>query len=283
MANKSASEIIKTSGYITEVITESYTELLGREVEVEIFLPPGYETTEAKYPLLLLNDGQDNKSVKIKETVERLTANRTIEPIIVAGVKAADRVEEYGIASKKDYLGRGSRAKAYSKFITKELVPHLVHAYPLHDDGHVIAGYSMGGLSAVDIAWNHPEMFSKVGAFSGSFWWRKKSTKSKSYSDYRDRILHRLIRKGKYKEGLKFWFQTGTLDEMGDRNDNGVIDSIDDTLDLITELSKKGYRPYHDIHYYEMEEGKHNTETWALAMPEFLKWAFGAGSSSLTH
>jgi enterochelin esterase-like enzyme len=133
----------------------------------------------------------------------------------------------------------------------------------------------MGGLSAMDIAWNHPEMFRKVGVFSGSLWWRKRDAHSLFYSDHRDRIMHQRIRNGKMKHGLHFWFQTGTEDEASDRNNNGVIDSIDDTLDLIAELTKKGYRPFKDIHYLEMVGGRHDTATWAKAMPEFLKWAFG--------
>ena len=86
--------------------------------------------------------------------------------------------------------------------------------------------------------------------------------------------MHQLIRNGKLKPGLKFWFQAGTKDEQSDRNKNGVIDSIDDTLDLIAELTKKGYRPFHDIQYLEMKDGQHNTATWAEAMPHFLKWTF---------
>ena len=81
--------------------------------------------------------------------------------------------------------------------------------------------------------------------------------------------------KGKYIPDLKFWFQAGTNDEKSDRNGNGVIDSIDDTLDLIVELTKKGYRPFHDIDYVETQEGEHNHNTWKKVMPEFLKWAFG--------
>jgi enterochelin esterase-like enzyme len=87
--------------------------------------------------------------------------------------------------------------------------------------------------------------------------------------------MHSVIRGGRYKKGLRFWFQTGTLDEKADRNKNGVIDSIDDTLDLIVELAKKGYRPFHDIQYLEIEGGEHNLKTWKEAMPDFLKWAFG--------
>jgi len=39
------------------------------------------------------------------------------------------------------------------------------------------------------------------------------------------------------------------------------------------ELSRKGYRPFHDIQYLEIKDGRHNQETWAQAMPNFLTWA----------
>ncbi len=262
--------------YTAEKLSGIYTKLLDREVEVELFLPPGAHSSEKKYSLLLLNDGQDNASVRVKETVERLTAEGLINEIIVAGVRAGDRMQEYGVASKPDYLKRGLNAKAYTKYIVSELIPYLLYKYPVDPSPsqHAIAGYSMGGLSAMDIAWNHPEVFNKVGVFSGAMWWRKRDSKSRFYSDNRDRIMHLQIRNGKLKPGLKFWFQTGTQDERSDRNKNGVIDSIDDTLDLIVELTKKGYRPFHDIQYLELKDGKHSPETWADAMPHFLKWAF---------
>jgi enterochelin esterase-like enzyme len=254
----------------------AYSDLLSREVAVNLLLPPGFSDAKKKYPLLLLNDGQDMEKLSMKATVEKLVGGLTIEPIIVAGVVAGDRLQEYGVTSQHDYLKRGKLVKAYSRYIITELVPYLLYKYPIDESAqhHVIAGCSMGGLSAIDLAWNYPSTFQKVGVFSGSFWWRKRDSNSRFYSDQRDRLMHRQVRNGKKKEGLKFWFQTGRLDEQNDRNNNGIIDSIDDTLDLIAELTKKGYRPFHDIQYYEMSEGRHSIETWAEAMPEFLKWAF---------
>ena len=64
------------------------------------------------------------------------------------------------------------------------------------------------------------------------------------------------------------------MDETKDRNQNGIIDSIEDTLDLIKELVAKGYDPAKDIYYTEMKEGRHDIATWAKAMPEFLKWGW---------
>lgn len=261
--------------YHAEKLTGIYTKILQRNVEVEILTPPELDKSR-KYPLLLLNDGQDSDAVKVKATVEHLVAEKAIPEIIVVGITAGDRMQEYGVAYRHDYHGRGKSAKAYSEYVTKELVPYLAYRYPVSaaPSERVFAGYSLGGLSAMDIAWNHPDQFGKVGVFSGSFWWRKRDASSFFYSDYRDRLMHLQVRRGRLKPGLKFWFQTGTLDENSDRNKNGVIDSIDDTLDLISELTRKGYRPFHDIQYLEIKNGRHNQETWALAMPEFLRWAF---------
>jgi enterochelin esterase-like enzyme len=266
-----------THHYHLEKLTDIHSKLLERDTVVDILLPFQYKKSEKTYPLLVLNDGQDSEAIGLKAMLEKLTHNKDIEDVIVVAVHAGDRMQEYGVAKKPDFKKRGARAKNYSKFIMTELIPYLEYQYALTKDPQqrAIAGFSLGGLSALDIAWHHGDYFKKVGAFSGSFWWRKRDSKSRFYSDQHDRIMHQQIRRGKYKPGLKFWFQTSLKDENSDRNKNGVIDSIDDTLDLIVELAKKGYRPFHDIHYMELKDGEHNLKTWGEAMPHFLKWAFG--------
>ena len=78
--------------------------------------------------------------------------------------------------------------------------------------------------------------------------------------------------------GQRYWLQAGTLDEDEDRNHNGVIDAIDDTLDLIRELKRKGTHDV-DVHYLEVEGGRHDTQTWGQVMPDFLRWALIRGNS----
>jgi enterochelin esterase-like enzyme len=262
--------------YHLEKLTDIHSKLLGRDTVVDIFLPFQYEKSNKQFPLLILNDGQDGETIQLKAILETLTHKKEIAELIVVAVYAGDRMHEYGVSSQKDFKGRGSKAKNYSRFIITELLPYLHYRYPISKSVQetAIAGFSLGGLSALDIAWNHPDCFGKTGAFSGSFWWRKRDAKSRLYSEYRDRIMHQVIRRGRFKPGLKFWFQTGQKDELSDRNNNGVIDSIDDTLDLIVELTKKGYRPFHDIQYIELKDGEHNLQTWATVFPDFLRWAF---------
>jgi enterochelin esterase-like enzyme len=262
--------------YHLEKLTDIHSKLLARDTVVDILLPSDYAKTDSLYPLLILNDGQDSERIGLKKTVEQLVHRHEIEDIIIVAVHAGDRMQEYGVAARSDFKKRGGKAKDYTRFIITELIPYLEYRYPVSKQAaqRAIAGFSLGGLSALDIAW-HNEYFGKIGAFSGSFWWRKRDSSSRFYSEHYDRIMHQQIRKGKYRPGLKFWFQTGLLDEQSDRNKNGVIDSIDDTLDLIVELTKKGYRPFHDIQYLELPDGAHDLPTWGRTLPTFLKWAFG--------
>jgi enterochelin esterase family protein len=250
------------------------SELLKREVTCTILLPEDNNLVEP-LNLLLLNDGQEIENLQLKETLENLYSNNRLKPLLIVAIHAGeDRIQEYGIAGNPDFKKRGSKADIYTEFIKTELLPYIAeHTGITHFETTAFAGFSLGGLSALDSAWNNPQLFDRVGVFSGSLWWRSKDL-GKGYTDD-DRIMHKVVRNAVSKPDLKFWLQTGTNDETSDRNKNGIIDSIDDTIDFIKELEKKGYNRTADIQYLEMVGGTHNAETWAKAMPKFLCWSFG--------
>jgi predicted alpha/beta superfamily hydrolase len=131
---------------------------------------------------------------------------------------------EYGTASILDYKGRGAKAKAHQDFVLQELLPYINSIWKGAFKEKGYAGFSLGGLSAIDAVWHYPGEFSKAGVFSGSLWWRLRDIKD-GYNEQTDRIIHKLIREGEYKPGLKFYFTTGSHDEKMDRNNNGIIDS----------------------------------------------------------
>lgn len=252
---------------------------LKREVQFEIILPPNYKKS-ASYPLVIFNDGQDFQVLNMGLTLENLYRDSSIPPCIVAGIHCDhNRMQEYGVSHRPDYKNRGSNALEYSRFVVEEFIPFMRSNYAVSVDKSdtFIAGFSLGGLSAFDIAWKYPELFHKVGVFSGSFWWRSKPLNVKDPDA--DRIVHDMVSVHDRKENLRFWFQTGTLDEKEDRNRNGVIDSIDDTLDLMECLRRKGFED-HELEYLEIEGGEHNHETWAKAMSNFFRWAFNNHSSN---
>jgi len=250
---------------------------LERDVLIDIYLPQ--VSSDSKHvSLLIINDGQDLPKFHFDQMLAELYEQKEIEPVLCVGIHcSADRKMEYGTANMLDYKGRGAKARLHQQFVLNELIPYIIENFGDNFKEKAYAGFSLGGLSAIDTVWHYPEYFSKAAVFSGSLWWRSKDL-LQGYKEDTDRIIHKLIREGDHKPGLKFYFTTGSLDEKMDRNNNGIIDSIDDTLGLIEELEKKGYGNSNDIRYINYEDGKHDVKTWGKAMPAFLKWGWGISS-----
>ena len=260
---------------------------LQREVKVDFYLPMNIPDP-SQMSLLLINDGQDMEKAGLQKTLEQLYTDGNLKPLLCVGIHAGEeRRMEYAVASKTDYKGRGAKAGLYTSFVIEELIPYIKETYRVSSfKEKAFAGFSLGGLSALDIVWNYADEFSKVGVFSGSFWWRSVDQSDKDYDDDKHRIMQQQIRNGEYRPGLKFFFQCGNMDETKDRNQNGIIDSIDDTLDVIKELEAKGYENARlndsfgqgkDIYYLELKDGRHDIETWGRALPVFLKWGWSKG------
>jgi enterochelin esterase-like enzyme len=249
-------------------INSSY---LKREVAVTYIYP---KDGNKPLKLLLFNDGQDFEALKLEKTYSKLLETRMISPALIVGIHANEkRIREYGIVGRPDYLGRGDLAGDYENFVLNELMPEIKSRFEgkLKDEPAIFSGFSLGGLSAFHIVWRNPTVFSKNGVFSGSFWWRSKAFNPTDPDG--NRILLDEISKNPAPKNIQFWIQAGTKDEKDDRNNNGIIDAVDDSLDLIQKLSEKGYRAYHDVLFTLTENGEHNPSTWAREMPKFLEWA----------
>lgn len=252
---------------------EIFSEYLDRDVKIDFFIPPGISESAEKPSLLIINDGQDLEKMEFDLILGELLDE--IKPLICAGIHcSADRKMEYGIIDHPDFLGRGAKANNYASFVLEEFLP-LTEKYS-HEgySSKSFAGFSLGGLSAMDLTWKYPGEFCRAGVFSGSFWWRSVDQDDPKYDDNKHRIMQQVIRKGNYQPDLDFFFQCGNMDETRDRNKNGIIDSVDDTLDIIKELISKGYTN-DDIFYMEMPDGRHDVMTWGKAFPYFLKWGWG--------
>ena len=253
-----------------------FSKHLERKVSFRLVAPPDYKDAQKRFPVMLMNDGQDYSAMQLEKTLVTAYSEAQITPFIYIGIECnEDRLYEYGTASSADFKGRGSKAQKYTRFIIEEFIPFLKDEFKVSLEGKdwVYCGMSLGGLSAFDIAFNHPTYFGKIGVFSGSFWWRKKAYVLKDMKD-RSRIILDVIKNTDYAPNLKFWFQCGTEDELADRNKNGIIDAIDDTQDVIKELKLKGYSASEAITYVEIKGGKHDLPTWGKVFPQFISWAF---------
>ncbi len=251
---------------------------LHNQRALTVFLPPAYDeraNAERYYKVLYVNDGQDMPAVKMADTLATLIARQEIEPLIVVALHATrDRLHEYGTAGIPNARGLGKQARKYSFFVLDEVLPYINRRYrtltgPINT---AIMGFSLGGLMAFDLAWNHPDVFGAVGVFSGSFWWR--TDEADTHAKQESRIMHRRVRDTERPGFVRMWFEAGTRDEKADRDNNGVIDAIQDTTELMDELERKGYRRGIEMVYTQVEGGEHNQATWGFSLPYFLRWTF---------
>ena len=251
------------------------SKLLGRDVLVDCYLPTSVNDP-GELNLLLINDGQDLIKMDFEDILDKAYNSFDLAPLLCVGIHCGtDRRNEYATAKILDFKGRGAKAADYQLFLFEELLPFIRQNYGVPSFREKsICGFSLGGLSAIDTAWNNPSEFSKVGVFSGSLWWRTVSQDDPAFNEDLHRIMHLQVRNGGYYPWLKFFFETGTMDETADRNQNGIIDAIDDTVSLVDELVKKGYDKNADIKYLELNDGKHDVNTWAKAFPAFLRWGW---------
>lgn len=252
-----------------------YSRHLQRHVNLTIINTP-VQGDRNLFNLLLLNDGQDVESFRIKDIVDSLYKKKMIQPLIIVAINTSDRMKELGIAGYPDFKNNGAAAEKYSGFIADELYPFIKKKTGIKKFNSIIlAGCSLGGLSAFDIAWDHADVIDKVGVFSGSFWYRDKDASDSDYSDEKDRIILNKIKSSKKRPHLKYWFYAGDDEEKNDRDKDGITDVVDDTKDLINIIRNKNAAAQDDIVFIEEKAGKHDYTSWSHALPQFLIWAAG--------
>lgn len=260
---------------IKETEDKVYSRHLQRHVKLSIFNTP-VPKDKNTFNLLLLNDGQEAGQLRLIKILDSLYENELIQPLVVVAIHTSNRMKEFGIADHPDHNNNGADAKKYSAFVYDELYFFIKKKTGVRKFNSItIAGWSLGGLSALDIAWDHGDRINKVGVFSGSFWYRNQDASAAEYSDDKNRIMHNKIRASRKRPHLKYWFYAGSDEEQNDRDKDGIIDVIDDTKDLVTIIGNKKVAAPADIVFTEIKGGKHDHDSWRHAFPAFLIWAAG--------
>ena len=260
---------------IKETNDSIYSRHLQKHIDLTVISTP-VPKEKSSFNLLLLNDGQDIGKLRVKNIVDSLYKKKIIQPIVIVAINAFEREKEYGVAGYPDYMNNGASADKYAAFIENELLPFIKKMTGVRKFNSIsIAGCSLGGISALDFAWDHADKIDKVGVFSGSFWLRDKDATDSTYSDDKDRVIINKIRSSRKRPHLKYWFYAGGNEETADRDKDGIIDVIDDSKDVIDLIKKKNVSLPQDIIYTQVNEGKHDYNSWSSVFPQFLIWADG--------
>lgn len=151
---------------ITETINSA---VLGASIGVHVYLPPCYNPDKFIYPALYLIRGTDGYGNWVKMGLPE-AADTQISlgrlPPFVAVMPATDE----GGRSGGKYIYSSSGRSSWEGFMLDELVPFIEQKYSVWQDraGRAIGGISRGGYWSIEIAFQHPDLFSAVGGHSPS-------------------------------------------------------------------------------------------------------------------
>jgi len=153
---------------------------LARERLVRLYLPPSYATEPARrYPVVYMHDGQNLFDAAtayagewgVDETLNELARSEGIEAIVVGidngGERRMNELSPYphprvGVAEGVQYL-------SFVVDVLKPLIDQRYRSLPGREHT-AIMGSSMGGLISHIAIQRYPEVFSKAGLFSPSYW-----------------------------------------------------------------------------------------------------------------
>lgn len=244
---------------------------LPGERDVIVYLPPQYGANAARrFPVLYMQDGQNlfdaatafgGTPWQMGETADRLIAERAIEPLLIVGIynMGKQRIREY-TPTRARKLGGGG-ANRYAKMLLREIQPFIESEYrTLPGPAHTgLGGSSLGGLVTLYLGLRHPKVFGKLGVLSPSVWWDR-------------RWIVRYAARARIYVRPRIWLDTGTEE---------AAHTVEDARAMRDVLAHKGWRHLHDLHYEEIEGGRHSEAAWALRVGPMLRFLFPAHETAV--
>jgi predicted alpha/beta superfamily hydrolase len=241
-----------------------HSAFLDHDRDVLVWLPPGYETSGRRYPVLYMHDGQNlfeadtafqqGEHWRLGETATALIEHDAIEPLLIVGIynTGDHRKDEY--TPTRDVKLGGGKADDYGRMIIEELKPVIDRTYRTRPDAAStgIGGSSLGGLVSLYLAFRHPQVFQRVAALSPSVWWNYRS-------------ILKTIRQARAKPPARIWVDMGTAEARR---------GIDDARLLKAALVGLGFIDGVDLRYTEYEGAGHTETAWAERVGPMLTWLY---------
>lgn len=140
--------------------------ILNGERNFSIYLPPNYDKSTGKYPILYLLHGAGDDHTgwiqfgDVKRITDTAINKGRIEPMIIV-IPNAD-------SGQRGYFNRGDWK--YEDFFFDEFMPYIEKTYRVKSDKEyrAISGLSMGGGGTFMYALHHPELFSSACPLSAA-------------------------------------------------------------------------------------------------------------------
>ena len=209
-----------------------------------VYLPPGYAATTRRYPVLYLLHGNNQPAgaflqIGLQGTLDRLISEHAIPPLIavmIQGGRGANNWRDEGWRGYETYI-------LEAQALVDRMLPTIA------DRGaRAIAGDSMGGYGAMNLALGHPLRFSVVESWLGFF----------NGLSGELRAAQPVIA----REGLRAFVYGGASDRIADPSENAPF---------AAQLRAAGASAHSAVY-----PGEHDMETLRAHLAHMLRYAGGA-------
>lgn len=255
---------------------------------VVVWLPPGYEDGNRRYPVVYMHDGQNlffrersgyNKVWAADKAALRLISAGKVASFIIVGVDhpGEKRYQQYfPTRVTGPELRRGIESfagpltgDAYIRFLADELKPFIDRSYRTRPEAKhtAIAGSSMGGLISLYALAERPDVFGKAAAVSThlALIGPDDIAKAPGLADtikgsWRTYLYNQLGR----PKGRKLWMDHGTA--TLDAHYAPYQQAVD------AEVKRVGWRAGKDFESRVYQGAEHDENAWAARLDDIFGW-----------
>lgn len=149
----------------------------GPAYRIYVALPPSYDSTTDRYPVLYLLDAEAGFAL-LTQTYRLLRVDTTTPELLLVGIgydapaaeRKAQRLLDLTPTRGGDNPTTGGSAEFFD-FVAERLVPYVDATYRTLPRDRAIHGHSLSGLFALYALLNRPELFQRYLVSSPSLWW----------------------------------------------------------------------------------------------------------------
>ena len=239
---------------------------------ITVYLPPGYDGAQERYPVLYMHDGQNLFDPRraafgvewgVDETLDALVAAGEIRTWIVVGIdnSGAGRIDDYTATRDEDRRAGGS-ADAYVDAVANEIKP-IIDAHFRTMCGRnntAVAGSSLGGIVSLHAGVRHGDIFGRIAAVSPSLWWNNRAP-IRQFAD-------------SATQPLRLWLDAGS--EESSREGTLTNDLTRNVREVAALARARGLRDGRALGTLEDQGAAHNEASWSRRLPAILLFLLGS-------
>lgn len=233
--------------------------------DIYVYLPPGYDHTRKRFPVLYLQDGQNAFDDALAfagewgaDDAAEALAEQGLPCIIVAVPNAGNqRMSEYNPwpRSSPKFGTVEAKGPAYLAYLTTTIrgIVNLSFRTRIEPEYTAIGGSSLGGLISAYAALAHPDVFGYCIAMSPALWF-----------SFGEIFSFAAWPRGRH---ARFYVDIGGQEGRW-KAESGVPSMVKDARRLRDVLSEHG----HVVAYVEDKNGRHTEADWRRRFPAALEW-----------